>query len=214
MHSDDDNDIARLYAQFGGDPAGYQEIATLAAASQARARWPMLAAFDPLQPVAAPAVGVDDGAVMAQAAQRAADAQGAAAEPVRPQPQFIAPSPKPFNRDVPRAFLVPQPPEPAPASHVADPVVPPAAAFSAASAAVPSAAPSAPSFTATPAAIAAPAGGPVAAPAAEAAANEQMAAPAGLPGASGDPFRRLVADSPSEPASGRLPDLFKRLLSS
>ncbi|ARP79414.1 hypothetical protein CAL12_00300 [Bordetella genomosp. 8] len=190
MHPDEDNDIARLYAQFGGEPAGYQEIATLAAASQARARWPMLTAIDPLRPVAAPAVGADDAAVLAQAARPAAEAaDGAEVVPVRPRPQFIPPSPKPFSREVPRAFVIPQAPEPAAGLSTGEPAANEhVAAPAAAAASAPAALPPLPS------------------------ASDAMPAPA--TGAQPDPLRRLVANSASGPASPGLPDLFKRLLSS
>ncbi len=205
MHPDDDSDIARLYAQFGGDPAGYQEIATLAAASQARARWPMLSAMDPLRPVAAPAVGADDAAVLAQAARPAAEAADDAEERARPRPQFIPPSPKPFNREVPRAFLIPQAPEPTAGVPAGEPAAAPAANEHMA----------APTDThgasANTLAGHAPASTDTTAPPMPSSGN---ATPAPGAGAQPHPLRRLVASTASEPASPALPDLFKRLLSS
>ncbi|CAM3614771.1 Cellulose biosynthesis protein BcsR [Bordetella sputigena] len=206
MHSDDDSDIARLYAQFGGDPAGYQEIATLAAASQARARWPMLSAIDPLRPVEAPAVGADDAAVLAEAARPAAEAADAATERARPRPQFIPPNPKPFSREVPRAFVIPQAPE----LTARMPAGESAAEFAA------NEHMAAPADTqgagAQPHAAHAPATSTgITPPPMPSAGN---ATPATAAGAQPNPLRRLVEGAPSEPASPGLPDLFKRLLSS
>lgn len=184
MTPDDDNDIARLFAQFGGDPGTYQEIATVAAAREARARWPVLSTFDPLASIAAPAVGADDASVIAQAerteAERSAESahdHDAGAE--KPRAAFMPPRPKPFSREIPDTFLVPIAAEPVQAPVVrTEPAIAPAVG--------PDPEPAVPAT----------AGGPPA------------------PAASSDPFRRLAASHDAPAGSPRLPDLFDRLLSS
>ncbi|OZI66218.1 cellulose biosynthesis protein BcsP [Bordetella genomosp. 11] len=214
MNPDDDNDIARLFAQFGGDPGSYQEIATVAAAREARARWPVLSTFDPLAGIAAPAVGADDTSVIAQAeraeAKRAAEsAHDHDAGADKPRAQFMPPRPKPFSRDIPDAFLVPIAPVPveSPAARAAHtdahtavaPLLKPAAIDEAANEAA------APALRAEPTIAPAP-GAEAAVPAAS--------GDAPAPAAGTDPFRRLAARDDTPAGSPRLPDLFNRLLSS
>ncbi|HTK01280.1 MAG TPA: cellulose biosynthesis protein BcsP [Bordetella sp.] len=209
MNPNDDNDIARLFAQFGGDPDTYQEIASVAAAREARSRWPMLSAVDPLDSVAAPAVGADDAAIVAHAS-RPADGPHEIAQPTA-RAQFIPPRPKSFNREIPEAFLVPVAPAPLAAEQAApaapstglrteptiDPMPAPGPEAETMAEAVP-----APAYEAAPAFVPEPAPAPA------------SAASASSPVAATDPFRRLAAGPALGGESQPLPDLFKRLLSS
>lgn len=224
MTSDDDNDIARLFAQFGGDPGTYQEIATVAAAREARARWPVLSTFDPLASIAAPAVGADDASVIAQAeraeAERSAQStHDSDADANKPRAQFMPPRPKPFSREIPDAFVVPIAPVPmepqaARAAHTAvAPLLEPAAIDEAANDAATPASGAEPAIASAPALPTEQTIGPVPGPGAEAAVP---AASGGAPApvADTDPFRRLAARDDAPAGSPRLPDLFNRLLSS
>jgi hypothetical protein len=220
MNSHDDNDIARLFAQFGGDPDTYQEIASVAAAREARARWPVLTAFDPLARIAAPAVGPDDAAVVAQALRPAESPHEA--DDASPRAQFMAPRPKSFSREIPKAFLAPI----APLTAAAEFAVVPMTQARVAPAPQPSAmdhsdsaAPAVQAASAAPASdpqaghVVAPIPATVAGPALEPApASTLPDMPA--PSTAADPFRRLAAMPAAGVESQRLPDLFKRLLSS
>lgn len=50
------NDLSKLFDRFGGDPEGYREIVREEGASEARGRWPLLAAMQADRGVGAPPV--------------------------------------------------------------------------------------------------------------------------------------------------------------
>jgi hypothetical protein len=214
MNSDDDNDIARLFAQFGGDPDTYQEIASVAAAREARSRWPILSAFDPLAGATASAVSADDAVGMAQAMHSVGSTHETdpAVEP-GPRAQLIPPRPRTFSREVPRAFLVPAAPAPA---AVESPTVPPVPEVADDKAIASTALPT--GHRLEPTIDAAPVPELIDEPALVEAALEGTSEPQpegeSLPAASADPFRRLAAGPTAASDTQRLPDLFKRLLSS
>jgi hypothetical protein len=91
-------DIEKLFDQFGGNAAEYQEIGRENEARNARTRWPLLATLDLSQP-AIPNIAPRRDALLPQTRDRSGSAASTAANPLAQ-----APSATPINRGKPPLF--------------------------------------------------------------------------------------------------------------
>jgi hypothetical protein len=90
-------DIQKLFDQFGGDPANYQEIGRENEASHARTRWPLLATLDLSQPTI-PNIGPRRDPLLPQTRDRSGENRNAPNSLTQP------PGTTPLNRGRPPLF--------------------------------------------------------------------------------------------------------------